>query len=224
MPQIIVFDVNETLLDLSALDPLFEKHFGNAEVRRAWFGQVLLTSMTVTLTDDYADFAKVGGAALGMVAERLGISLNEAQIGEILAGMRTLPAHSEVAEALDMLGAAGYRMVTLTNSPPTMVEKQIDNAGLAGSFERLLSVDAVKKFKPARAVYDMAAQELGEAPQDLWLVAAHNWDTSGALAAGWKAGFVARPGMVTGALDREPTVRGQNLTEVAAKIIATDGQ
>ena len=224
MPRIIVFDVNETLLDLSALDPLFEKHFGDGDMRRAWFTQVLLTSMTITLTDDYTDFAKVGAAALAMVAERRGGSVADEQVTEILQGLRSLPAHPEAAGALKLLKAEGYRMVTLTNSPPAVVHSQIENSGLGAYFDQMLSVDSVRKFKPAREVYNMAARELGEEPEDLWLVAAHNWDTTGALAAGWKAAFVERPGMVTGTLDRNPTVRGRDLSEVATRIIQADAQ
>ena len=88
----------------------------------------------------------------------------------------------------------------------------------------MLSVDSVRKFKPARDVYGMAANELGEEPKNLWLVAAHNWDTTGALAAGWKAAFVAREGMVIGAMDREPTVRGGDLVEVVTRIIDADAR
>ena len=223
MTKTIVFDVNETLLDMAALDPLFDRHFGDTTVRRQWFAQVLLTSMTVTVVGDYTDFAKVGLAALGLVAERRGVSLNDDDQMEILKGMRSLPAHPDAAGALAKLKQAGYRLVTLTNSPPAMVEAQLNNAGLAPHFEAMLSVDKVKTFKPSRAVYDMAAEELGEVSSSLWLVAAHNWDTTGALAAGWRAAFVGRPGMVLGALDREPTVRGKDLAEVAAAILTVDG-
>jgi 2-haloacid dehalogenase len=220
MAKTIVFDVNETMLDLRALDPIFQRHFGDASVRGQWFGQVLLTSMTITLVGDYADFAKVGGAALAMVCERRGVSLGDAERGEIVKGMRELPPHADVLAGLDTLRANGYRLVTLTNSPPAVVEAQLEYAGLADRFEAMLSVDRIRKFKPDPAVYHMAAEELGQAPGDLWLVAAHNWDTTGALAAGWRAGFIARPGMVTGPLDREPTVRGATLPEVVAGILA----
>lgn len=63
MTTTIVFDVNETLLDLAAMDPIFEHHFGDASVRREWFAQVLMTTLTMTLVGDYANFAKVGEAA-----------------------------------------------------------------------------------------------------------------------------------------------------------------
>lgn len=222
MPQTIVFDVNETLLDLRALDPVFEKQFGDAAMRAEWFTQVLLTSMTSTLVGDYSDFASVGAAALGMVAERRGISVSDDQRTEIMRGLRSLPAHPEARSAIETLKDNGYRVVTLTNSPPAVVEAQIANSGLGDLFDAMLSVDSVKMFKPATAVYEMASRELGEEPRRLWLIAAHNWDTTGALAAGWKAAFVARPGMVTGALDREPTVRAKDLKHAADGIIEFD--
>ena len=222
MPKTIVFDVNETLLDLRALDAPFAKHFGNPAVRAQWFGQVLQTALVVTITGDYADFAAIGGAALGMVEQRHGITLGDDARKEILMTMRSLPAHPDAAPALEKLRDSGYRLVTLTNSPPVAVAAQLESSGLAKYFERQLSVDAVKTFKPAKQVYDMAARELGEAPGSLWLVAAHNWDTTGALSAGWKAAFISRPGMVLGSLDRRPQVAAPDLVQAAEKIIAAD--
>ncbi len=64
MARVCVFDVNETLLDLGALDPHFERIFGDAGVRRAWFGQVLQSALVATVTDAYSDFGQVGAAAL----------------------------------------------------------------------------------------------------------------------------------------------------------------
>jgi 2-haloacid dehalogenase len=77
MTTTIVFDVNETLLDLAAMDPMFERHFGDASVRREWFAQVLMTTLTMTLVGDYANFAKIGEAALAMVSERRGVSTSD---------------------------------------------------------------------------------------------------------------------------------------------------
>jgi 2-haloacid dehalogenase len=224
MPRTVVFDVNETLLNMAALDPLFGELFGDPAMRQAWFTQMLLTSMTISLAGDYADFAKVGAATLRMVAERRSIDISDRQVTAVLQGPGSLPAHEDAARALEILRSSGYRLVTLTNSPPRLVRSQMEHSGLGDYFEQMLSVDAVRTFKPATAVYDMAARELAEKPGGLWLVAAHNWDTTGALAAGWKAAFVARPGMVTGALDREPTVRGRDLGEVTEMILAIDGR
>ena len=68
MPRVCVFDVNETLLDLGALDPHFERIFGDASTRQAWFGQFLALWVTEMVTGEYKDFGTIGGGALEMVA------------------------------------------------------------------------------------------------------------------------------------------------------------
>src|ERR687893_2512368 len=112
MARVCVFDVNETLLDLGALDPHFERVFGDAGVRRLWFLQLLQSALVATVTDTYSDFGTIGGAALEMVAERQGVDLSEEDRQKILGGMRELPPHPEVSESLDRLGDAGLRLAT----------------------------------------------------------------------------------------------------------------
>src|SRR5205809_755768 len=95
MARTIVFDVNETLLDLTALDPLFERAFGRSGVRREWFAQLLQSAFVSIITDSYADFGTIGRAALHMVAQRNGIELEAADRDAILGSMRELPPHPE---------------------------------------------------------------------------------------------------------------------------------
>ncbi|NQW16982.1 MAG: haloacid dehalogenase type II [Chloroflexi bacterium] len=219
MPRTIVFDVNETLLDLGALAVPFAEVFGDASARGLWFAQVLQTAMTSNAIGRYSNFGVIGGAALEMVAERRGVTLSDHNRANILGTIREMPAHPEVPSALERLKTAGYRLATLTNSPPAAVDAQLAFAGIADMFEMSLSVDAVSKFKPHRAAYDMAARRLDVAPAELMLVAAHNWDTSGAIAAGWQAAFVARPGMVLGPLDATPQIVGADMTDVVKQIL-----
>ena len=222
MAGVIVFDVNETLLDLKALDPHFERIFGNKAVRGQWFAQLLRLSMVATITDTYHDFGALAGDALDMIALREGMTLANEERTQILKAIGSLPPHPEVAESLEMLQHAGFRLATLTNSPPQTLEAQMQHAGLHPYFERLLSVDAVRQFKPAHATYEYAAQELGVAVTDIRLVAAHDWDIAGAMHAGCAAAFVARPGQVLGSLQAKPDIIGADLTEVARQIVARD--
>ena len=222
MARICVFDVNETLLDLGALDPHFERIFGDAGVRRAWFGQLLQSALVVTVTDAYSDFGKIGGAALEMTAERQGVILSDEDKRQILGGMRGLPPHPEVAESLSRLRDAGLRLATLTNSTQQVAEAQMDNSGLRGYFEQLLSADAVRRLKPAPEPYHMAAEALGVDVGEIRLVAAHAWDVAGALRAGCAAAFVARPWMVLDPLVQRPDVVGADLREVADRILEVE--
>lgn len=218
MPRTIVFDVNETLLDLSALDPLFEQAFGEAAARKEWFARMLRTAFVSVITNRYADFSTIGRAALVTTAERRGIAMSAAQHDAILDGMRRLPPHSDARAGLERLQVAGLRLAALTNSTQAVADAQLSHAGLHGFFEQVLSVDAARRLKPAAEVYHMAADRLGVTPERLRLVAAHHWDVTGAIRAGCAGAFVARPGMLLGPLDEHPDITGPDLRVVADRI------
>jgi 2-haloacid dehalogenase len=217
-----VFDINETLLDLRALDPPFEAAFGRPGIRQQWFAQLLQSALVATVTDAYSDFGRIGRAALDMVAARNGITLSNEQRDAIFATMRQLPPHPEVPAALERLRASGARMAALANSTEAFARGQLTNAGLLSFFERVLSADSVRRLKPAREPYEMAARELGVPIGEMRLVAAHAWDVAGALRAGAAAAFVARPGMVLDPLVAAPDIVGADLAEVADRMIAID--
>ena len=217
MPRVCVFDVNETLLDLAALDPHFERIFGDASVRQSWFMQLLQSAFVATVTDAYTDFGAIGATALQMTAERQGVELSDEDRQSILGGMRELPPHPEVPEALDRLRDAGFRLAALTNSTQQVAEAQLNNAGLADKFERILSADTAKRIKPAPAPYRMAARSLEIPERELRLVAAHAWDVAGAMRAGCAAAFVARQPFDP--LVERPDVVGADMDEVANAII-----
>jgi 2-haloacid dehalogenase len=218
--RVCVFDVNETLLDLAALDPLFERAFGDASVRQLWFNQLLQSAFVSNITDAYVTFGEVAEAALGMTEERRGVSVTDEDRREILGGLRELPPHPEVPGSLDRLRDAGFRLATLTNSTQEVADAQVRNAGLGDRFEMVLSADAAKRLKPAPAPYRMAARALGIPEHGLRLVAAHAWDVAGAMRAGCAAAFVARQPFDP--LVEKPDVVGADLCEVADGIIAAE--
>ena len=73
--QMIVFDVNETLLDVGALAPQFLRLFGNAGVVQEWFSNVVLYSQVATIAGPYVDFGTIARAALDMTGNAHGVSL-----------------------------------------------------------------------------------------------------------------------------------------------------
>ena len=222
MARVCVFDVNETLLDLGALDPHFERVFGDASVRQVWFGQFLTSWLTAMVTGMYREFGTIGGTALEMVAERQGVELSDEDKQQILGGIQELPPHPEVEESLGRLREAGLRLATLTNSTQRVADAQIDNSGLRGYFDQVLSADTVQRLKPAPEPYRMAADSLGVEVGQVRLVAAHAWDVAGAMQAGCRAAFVARPGMVLNPLFERPDVVGADLREVVDGILKAE--
>jgi 2-haloacid dehalogenase len=217
---VIAFDVNETLLDLSALDEPFQKVFGDATLRPQWFAQMLQLSFVGGLTGEYVDFTTAQHAALRMLAERTNTPLSDAQAATIVDGMTTLPPHPEVPAALRRLRGTSLSLTALTNSVQAVAEAQLTNAGLRDLFDAVISADSVRRLKPAPEPYLAVAKRFGVGISDVRLVAAHPWDISGALAAGCRAALVQRPGVVPSPLGTQPDIIGPTLTEVVNQIQA----
>ncbi|PHQ69379.1 MAG: haloacid dehalogenase type II [Paracoccus sp.] len=187
---ILVFDVNETLLDLDHLRPFFDKIFGDPTVMRDWFAQLILYSQTLTISGLRSDFGTLAGAVLRMTGEIRGMIITDAHADALRQAIGTMPAHPDAAYALKYLQQQGFRMVTLTNSPPSERQSPLHRAGLAGYFEASFSVQPTGRFKPAPQTYQLVADTLVIPPRDLCLVACHVWDTIGMQALGGKGALV----------------------------------
>jgi len=220
-PSICVFDVNETLLDIEFIAPLFHRLFGDRKVMREWFGQLVLYSEAITLSGPYTTFFTLGQGVLQMLGSIHGVTIQQADIEELRVRMLTMPAYSDVAAGLKQLKDAGFRMVTLSNSPSHPQSSPLKHAGIDGWFEKSFSVDPVRRFKPAPQVYRMVAQELDVPPGAICLVAAHVWDTIGAQSVGCSGALITRPGNAPLPLHGlpQPQAVAPDLPGVATQII-----
>lgn len=217
-PLVLLFDVNETLLDIAPLKQKVGDLLQDADAGTLWFTTMLQYSLAMTVSGQYAGLGEIGAATLQMLGRNSGIELSKEDAQGVLAGLRTLPAHADVASALQRLRAAGFRMAALTNSPAAGLAAQTRHAGIDGFFDRLLTVESVGRFKPDRAVYEWAAREMNCAPGDCMLVAAHGWDVAGAQWAGLRSAFIARPGQQTFPLAAPPELHLPGLTALADRL------
>jgi 2-haloacid dehalogenase len=222
---IMVFDVNETLLDITTLEPLFERVFGDRAVLREWFAQLILYSQTLTLCGRYSPFSELAIGTLHMLASIRGTKVDASDIDELQERMSNMPAHPDAVPALGRLRDAGFRLVTLSNSAGVSSPSALERAGLGAFFERSFSVETVRKFKPAPETYQLVAREMKAELADLLLVACHLWDTAGAQAAGCHGALITRPhnALLPATELPVPDLVAADLTELASQIIARWG-
>ncbi|SDT54695.1 haloacid dehalogenase type II [Bradyrhizobium canariense] len=217
---LIVFDVNETLLDLQTLEPTFKRIFGEKGAMRLWFANLVMYSVVLTLVDHYVPFTDIGSAVMKMLADTQGIKIDEADKKELTERFSTMPPYPEVPAALRKLRDAGFRLFTFTNNLPEVQTRQLEHGRIVDLFERRLSVDAVKHHKPSPQAYGYVEKELGVEPSQLCLIACHTWDTLGAVAAGWNAALVKRVGNDVLGVGPQPQFVGDDLNDVADQLIA----
>ncbi len=217
----LVFDVNETLLDITTLEPLFDRLFGDPAVLREWFAELILYSQTMTLSGLYTPFGKLAGGTLKMIGSIHDVDITNDDISELTQRIGSMPAHKDAVPALTLLRDAGFRLVTLTNSASAASPTPLERAGLSEFFERSFSVESVGKFKPAPETYQLVADALIAETSDLCLVACHLWDTIGAQAAGWHGALVTRPhnALLPAAEVPVPDLVAPDLIELADQIV-----
>jgi 2-haloacid dehalogenase len=218
---LIVFDVNETLLDLETMAPIFERIFGDRTAMRLWFANLILYSCALTIADAYVPFTEIGGAVMQMLARTKGIEISDADKVELTDRFATMPPHPEVPGALRRLRAAGFRLFTLTDNLLEVQGRQLEHGGIIDLFERRFSVDQeVRRHKPAPEAYAYVARALGARPDQMCLIACHTWDTLGAVAAGWQGALIKRVGNDVLAVGPQPHFTGEDLDDVADQLIA----
>lgn len=219
--RIIVFDVNETLLDITTIEPLFDRIFGDVKMLREWFSELILYSQSITLSELYTPFGELAAGTLRMVGTNNRIAVSDADIAELHELLSSMPAYPDVVPALERLINAGFRLVTLTNSADTLSPSPLEKAGIAHFFDRHFSVEAVGKFKPAQETYQYVANELGVETESLCMVACHLWDIIGAQTAGYQGAFINRPhnALLPASKVPVPDLVASELTKLAELII-----
>jgi 2-haloacid dehalogenase len=223
-PKIIVFDVNETLLDLDSIRPTFDRIFKEPAALRLWFANLITYSEALTLAGVYVPFTDIGSAVLRMLASTTRKAISDSDAAELTERFASMPPHAEVPGALRRLRDHGFRLFTLTDNTLDISGRQLEKAGVIDVFERRFSVDeTVKRHKPAQEAYHFVTKELDADPAEICLVACHVWDTLGALSAGWQAALILRPWNAPLEVGPQPNYVGDDLDAIAEQLIEAEG-
>lgn len=219
-PKLLLFDVNETLLDLKPVKEAVNAFYGKEDAATLWFGKLLHYSLVERVTAQYHNFSELAEAVMDMVSAYYGKEMTTAEKAGILSKMGELPPHEDVKEGLQKLKEAGFRLATFTNSAQKVADKQLEHAGIAHFFEKSLSVDPLELYKPELAAYKEALRQLGAEAESTLFVAAHGWDMAGAIQAGLQTAFIKRQGKSLYPLAPSPTFTAGTLLDLARQLKA----
>jgi 2-haloacid dehalogenase len=219
MRPVIVFDVNETLLNLEPVRTWFDTRFDGRIVASQWFGELLRLSFVSATTDRYSPFTSLAVDALRTTAATGGIRTSQDDAETLGQLMRSLRPHPDARKGIEDLVRAGFTVAALTNSPQEAANAQLNHAGLDDLLDPILSVEMVRRFKPHASVYRAAAERLGVSLSDMVMVAAHDWDIAGAMAAGCRGTFIERGGRPYSSAFPPPSATARDVVHAADQLI-----
>jgi 2-haloacid dehalogenase len=217
-PAALVFDAYGTLFDVHSVTATAESLWPGkgAALSQLWRTKQLEYTWLRSLMGRYEDFGHVTESALRYACAALKLPLDDAQRARLLAAYLHLTTFPEVAEALGRL--RGIRLAILSNGSPAMLEPVVFNAGLHGLITDVLSVDAVKMFKPDPRVYRLAVDRLGVPAKAIGFVSSNCWDAIGARSFGFRTFWVNRAGAPVDALGFAPDHELGSLGELPALV------
>ena len=160
----------------------------------------------------YEDFWTVTEAALRFTLRRFNLAASESVVKQLMDAYLTLAPFPEVRATLERLKE--YPLAILSNGSPKMLEAVVRSSGLTSYLRHLLSVDAVKSYKPNPAVYELGPGALGLPPREICFVSANAWDAAGAKAFGYTVAWCNRAGAPMDELSLTPDVEIRSLDEL----------
>jgi len=221
-PNVVVFDVNETLSDMEPLSARFVDIGAPGYLLETWFAATLRDGFALTAAGAYAEFSEVAEASLRVTLAGVDGLLRDVDeaVAFVLAGFSALDVHPDVPDGMRELHRAGIRLVTLTNGSVPLSEGMLSRAGVLDLLERRMSVGEAHRWKPAADPYRHAAAQCGVSVGQMALVAAHPWDTDGAQRAGLTTGWINRKDHPYPQCFLPPDVTGSDLPAVAHALLA----
>jgi 2-haloacid dehalogenase len=218
-PSVVVFDVNETLSDMSPMEQRFAGVGAPSQLARTWFASLLRDGFALTAVGASEKFATLGEGALRAVlaGQHLNRGLDEA-VEHIMAEFHSLPVHPDVPDGVRKLRQGGLRLVTLSNGSKQVAESLFTRAGIRDEFEQLLSVEDAGIWKPAQGAYEYAAQLCQVPLEAMMLVAVHPWDIDGAARAGMATAWVNRSGGPYPGYFTAPQMTANSIADLAGQL------
>ncbi len=215
-----VFDAYGTLFDVHSAVARFRLDVGPQADRMSdlWRTKQLEYTWTRTLMGAYRDFRELTAAALDFAAARCG-GLTAGTREKLLAAYETLDAYPDVTPTLAALRAAGAKTAILSNGTPDMLASAVASAGLGDLLDAILSVDELRAFKTAPAVYALAQRRFGVAPGEVSFHSSNRWDIAGAAKFGFHCVWINRTAQPDEYPDLPPARAVASLAEVAPVVL-----
>lgn len=217
MSSIYVFDAYGTLFDVHAAIGRFRAQAGPDADRMSdiWRTKQLEYTWTLTLAGHYAEFWVLTERALDYALARVPSVPKSLKAG-LLDAYFKLEAFPDARAALKGLKAAGHKTGILSNGSPAMLKGAVDNAGIGGDLDGVLSVDSLKMFKPRPEVYALVTAHYNCAPKDVTFVSSNRWDVMASVSVGFRGLWVNRSRMPDEYLDFAPAQILADLGSLAA--------
>jgi 2-haloacid dehalogenase len=206
-----IFDLRPVAAKVEALLP-----GKGAALTTAWRTRQFEYQWLHALSNTYVDFRKATDDALVFAARSIDVVLSDADRLSLVSSFDALGVWPDVPRALAAIRRAGVNTAILSNMTSRMLDAGLAAARLSESFDRVLSTDSIRSYKPDPASYQLALDALRLPRQDILFVAFAGWDAAGSKAFGFPTFWLNRLGAPAEELGARPDGVGRDMAAVLA--------
>ncbi len=217
-PKLILFDVYETLLDMTEVERRVNHLLDSKRGYTLWFEMFMQYCFVDNCTVQFNNFSSIASATMQMAGRTMGKSIEDSSIKSVMEMLKHLPVYEEVQKGLSVLHNHDFLIAALTNSPQQTVLDRMERTGLISYFEMVLSAEHVKKYKPSPEVYEWACKKLKVKPEETLMVSAHGWDIAGAANAGMQTAYMKQSKQMLYPLAPIPNFTCENILDLATQL------
>lgn len=215
-PKLILLDIYGTLLNMDEVEKRVNSLLETKQGYIIWMDLFMQYCFVDNCIEQFNDFSSIAKATMQMAGDILGKEIDLQEVDTILEILKQVPINEGVQQGLSMLNDLGFRIAALTNAPEIIIRNRMERTGLISYFERILSAEHVKKYKPSILVYNWACQEMKVKPEDVLLVTMHGWDIAGANNAGIQTAYMQQSKRLLYPLTPNPDLSCSSLVELAS--------
>ena len=208
--KVLLFDVYETLLDMQNIKRKVNTLLDSKRAYMHWLNMLLQNSLVDNTTGDFHNFISIAQASLQMAGKDFGKTISSEEADGVIHQLGHLPVHEGVSQSLSRLSDEGFRLAALTNAPKDIIITRMNRTGLISYFDKIITADEVKKYKPSVEVYNWAIQKLQVKKEEVLYVSAHGWDVMGAMHAGLQTVYLDQSEMLYYPLAEKPDFTFRN--------------
>ena len=216
--DLVIFDVNQTMFSLNALNKKFKEFGLKQSLVNNWFLSVLKEGFSSSLSQQFVDFKTIGKNELIKIFLQNNTLYNHKIINSILGEFSNLKVHPDIKTSLKYLKKNKIKIVTLTNGSVSNTKLLLKKNDINNFIDECFSINSFKIWKPAREVYLKTCEKMKIKPGRALMIAAHGWDINGAKLAGLKTAYITRYEKKLSNFYNRPDYVGKDSREIIKKL------
>jgi 2-haloacid dehalogenase len=217
--ETVTFDSFSTLVDLDSTAPAVETLVEDpTSFAHDWHDRAVHYSMIANYIDAYETYYQLHRDALEYLLAARDVDVSADELDEMVSIYHEMEPFDDVRPGMKQLHEAEYDLGIISNGDPPMLDSLVRVADIDEFVTATVSADEIERHKPARELYEHAADRLEVAPESVVHVTNGRFDAQGAMHAGMQGVWLDRDGSPSDPFGPDPDLTVRSMDDFVQRL------